>query len=444
MSQAIFSPKQLKDSLISEIRNDWQVYQLGEIIEGVIDFRGKTPKKIGMEWGGGEIPALSANNVEMGRINFDKETYYGSEKLYKKWMNKGDVEKGDIIMTMEAPLGNIAQIPDNRKYILSQRVLLLKTNKYLVFNGFLKYYLMSDWFQSSLRKKSTGTTATGIQQARLIRLFVKLPPLPEQQLIAEILDTVNEAIARTSSLIAKLKQMKAGLLHDLLTRGLDENGQLRDAIAHPEQFKNSLLGQIPKEWEISTIGSQASTSSGSTPSRSNASYWQDGIIPWVKTGEVNYTVIQYTEEKITQKALNETSLTIYPVGTVLVAMYGQGVTRGKVGTLGIEATTNQACAAIVAKDDVLISRYLFHYLTYHYDDIRSVSHGSHQSNLNEHLIASYCIRLPPIREQNRIIEILDTHDTRIRAEEIYCDKLKLQKRGLMQDLLTGKVRVQRC
>lgn len=168
-------------------------------------------------------------------------------------MNKGDTEQGDIVITMEAPLGNIAQIPDSRLYILSQRVLLLKTQKDLVFNDFFKHQLMSDAFQSILQSRATGTTAKGIKQAKLVKLFVSIPSPPEQQRIAEILDTIDRAIARTESLIQKLKQIKAGLLHDLLICGLDENGELRNPTKHPEQFKDSPLGRIPKEWEVVTV-----------------------------------------------------------------------------------------------------------------------------------------------------------------------------------------------
>ncbi|RCJ29206.1 hypothetical protein A6770_22385 [Nostoc minutum NIES-26] len=206
--------REFKDSALGMIPKDWDVWNIEEIIYTIIDFRGRTPLKIGMTWGGGDIPALSANNVEMGKINLAKETNYGSEDLYKKWMNKGDAKKGDIIITMEAPLGNIAQIPDHRKYILSQRVILLKTKENLIYNDFLKNFLLSDLFQNRLKSYSSGTTATGIQQSKLLQLPIIVPPIPQQQQIAKILDTVDKAIAQTESLIAKYKRIKTGLMID--------------------------------------------------------------------------------------------------------------------------------------------------------------------------------------------------------------------------------------
>ncbi|SRR5579885_822777 len=110
------------------LKEGWVDLRFIEIVDKYIDYRGRTPNKIGMAWGGGNILALSANNVQMGKIDIEKEAYYGSEALYKKWMIQGECQKGDVLLTMEAPLGNVAQIPDNKKYILSQRVLLIRPN----------------------------------------------------------------------------------------------------------------------------------------------------------------------------------------------------------------------------------------------------------------------------------------------------------------------------
>jgi type I restriction enzyme S subunit len=444
MRETLVKSEEFKDSSVGRIPKDWQIFQLSEIIEGVIDFRGKTPKKIGMEWGNGEIPALSANNVEMGRINFNKETYYASEKLYQKWMNKGDTAKGDVILTTEAPLGNIAQIPDNRKYILSQRVLLLKTKSNLIFNSFLKYYLMSDCFQSALRKNSTGTTATGIQQAKLIKIPVVLPPIQEQQVIAEVLENIDQAIAHTSSLIAKLKLMKAGLLHDLLTRGLDENGELRDAIAHPEQFKDSSLGQIPKEWEVVQLESLAELiTSGS---RGWAAYYSDQGAIFIRIGNLTREHLNFRLNDIVYvnpPSSSEGSRARLQAGDVLISI------TADLGIIGVvpenfgEAYVNQHIALVRLDQSKANSWWVGNYLSgevgqkkfYQLNDVGA------KAGLNLPTIGALLVALPPMQEQEKIAAIIKNYDTRIRAEEAYRDKLKLQKQGLMHDLLTGKVRV---
>jgi len=203
-----FSPKENRNKI-----------NFGSVIDKLLDFRGKTPKKIGMDWNenGEGIPALSANNVEMGKINLKKETYYGSGALYEKWMNHGDCKEGDIVMTMEAPLGNIAQIKDSKKYILSQRVILLKTKK-LINCDYLYNYLRSNYFQNQLYKNSSGTTASGIQQARLVKIDLYLEKDPtEQKRIADILASADKKIESEQNNLDKLIKIKRGLMQDLLT-----------------------------------------------------------------------------------------------------------------------------------------------------------------------------------------------------------------------------------
>ena len=207
--------------------NGFTSYRLDEVIRQFMDFRGRTPLKLGMEWGGGDIRALSANNVQMGYIDFKKDAHLGSDALYRMWMNKGDCEKGDVLFTTEAPLGNVAQVPDNKRYILSQRTILLKSDRNMAYPDYLAQLFQAKPFQSELIRHSTGTTVVGIQQARLATIQIDLPPLPEQRKIARILTTVDNLIEQTEALIEKYKAIKQGIMHDLFTRGVDSGGQLR-------------------------------------------------------------------------------------------------------------------------------------------------------------------------------------------------------------------------
>ncbi|MCA1042038.1 restriction endonuclease subunit S [Bacillus infantis] len=207
---------EFKMTELGEIPVGWEVANFFKHINTILDFRGRTPKKLGLEWGKGSIAALSANNVKMGYIDFSAECYLGSLELYDRWMTKGDLSKGDILMTMEAPLGNVAQVPDNNKYILSQRVIAFKTDEDL-YNDYFKHFLMSPFFQSVLDKNATGTTAKGISQKNLSQLDVLIPPLKEQQKIAEILSSVDEHINSYQKEKVKYIELKKGLLQQLLT-----------------------------------------------------------------------------------------------------------------------------------------------------------------------------------------------------------------------------------
>lgn len=209
-------PEQFKKSPLGRIPRGWELHAFGELLALVIDYRGRTPKKLGMEWGG-YIPALSANNVKMGEVDLSQDTYYGSEALYSRWMTGGDAQRGDVLITMEAPLGNIAQIPDNNKYILSQRVILLRFDASQMVNDFAAWQMRTDRFQKHLIRWSTGTTATGIQRAQLVKIPMLVPPISEQVQIADALASVDARLVREQLNAEKLRLLKQGLMEDLLT-----------------------------------------------------------------------------------------------------------------------------------------------------------------------------------------------------------------------------------
>lgn len=195
----------------------WEYAPLGELLDHLIDYRGRTPRKLGMGWGGGNILALSANNVQMGGVDASREAYYGSERLYRTWMTHGPTRRGDVLITLEAPLGNVAQIPDDKKYILSQRVVLLRFAENRILNDFAYWYLRTEVFQRALVANSTGTTATGIRRARLERIVIPIPDIQAQRKIAQSVFAIQGKIDSELAVEAKLKQVRRGLMEDLLT-----------------------------------------------------------------------------------------------------------------------------------------------------------------------------------------------------------------------------------
>lgn len=162
--------------------------------------------------------------------------------------------------------------------------------------------------------------------------------------------------------------------------------------------------ELPHMWEWVTIDALASVGSGTTPSRDNAAFFEGGAIPWVTSGETGQPFIRQTEQHVTDAALTQTSLTIYPVGTLVIAMYGQGKTRGQISELCIPATTNQACAAIVLVESSMAHKdYVKLVFEKSYDEIREFSAGGAQPNLNVGKVKATVIPLPPLSEQSRIV-----------------------------------------
>ena len=206
----------------------------------------------------------------------------------------------------------------------------------------------------------------------------------------------------------------------------------------PEGYVKKRKVVIPQQWGLPQIKDIASISSGSTPNRNNSEYW-NGNIAWVTTGELSSGHVNHTSELITVKAVKETKMRIYPQGTLLMAMYGQGKTRGTVAILEIDAAVNQACAAITVK--VGKSKFLFYQLKNSYQDIRKLSNTGNQENLNADIIKTYQVPWAPDEEQERISTILTTQDRVIELKEKRLAEKQRQKKYLMQQLLTGKKRL---
>ncbi|HCO0410453.1 TPA: restriction endonuclease subunit S [Escherichia coli] len=196
---------------------------------------------------------------------------------------------------------------------------------------------------------------------------------------------------------------------------------------------------VTKGWELSSIGKISDVSSGGTPSRNNEAYW-NGNIPWVTTAEVQFKIIEDTVEKITEEGLANSSAKLFPAGTILMAMYGQGKTRGQVAKLGIDASTNQACAAIVLHTGYEVDFY-YQFLISQYENIREMANSGGQQNLSGGIVKSIPVPVPPLTEQKKIAKILSTWDNAISVTEKLLTNSQQQKKALMQQLLTGKKRL---
>lgn len=195
---------------------------------------------------------------------------------------------------------------------------------------------------------------------------------------------------------------------------------------------------LPKSWRRSTLGEIARITSGGTPDRSKPEYW-GGDIPWITTGEIQFNTITDSTERITEAGLQNSSAKLFPHGTLLMAMYGQGKTRGQVAKLGIEAATNQNSAAILLNEGYDPDFY-FQFLWSQYDNIRDFGHSGGISHLNAGLLKQIAVPVAPIHEQRRVAKILATWDQAIAATERLLDSSLERKRGLARDLLQGKTR----
>lgn len=278
-----------------------------------------------------------------------------------------------------------------------------------------------DFKRFALSRKAGGTR-TRLYFSRLCEWRTLLPSPAEQQKVADCLGSLDELIAAQGRKVEALKTHKRGLMQRLFPR----EGETQPRLRFPEFHEAA-------DWATEPFGEVFDTTSGGTPSRSNSAYW-NGDIPWVTTTQVDFGVITAAEEFISQSGLKNSSAKVFPKGTVLIAMYGQGKTRGQVAMLGIDAATNQACAAVLPSKKV-DPRFVFFNLSARYEELRRLSNSGGQENLSQGLIRELPFSYPEeVAEQQRIANCLSSIDALITAATQALDTLKTHKQGLMQKL----------
>ncbi len=212
---------------------EWKEYTIEDVLELLIDYRGKTPKK--SETG---IPTLSAKSVKMNHIDYS-QCYYISKEEYDRFMIRGFPKKGDILLTTEAPLGMVARL-DRDDIALGQRLITLRGKKDVLDNGYLLYYFQSPAGQYNLKSRETGTTVTGIKQSEFRKLRIPIPPLPTQQKIAAILSSLDDKIELNNKINTNLEQQAQALFKNWFVDFEPFGGKI------PEGWKVGKLSDIAK------------------------------------------------------------------------------------------------------------------------------------------------------------------------------------------------------
>ena len=208
-------------SNIPEIRfkgftDPWEQRKLLSCIEKITDFRGRTPKKLGMDWSESGYLALSALNVKDGYIDFSQDVHYGEQALYDKWMSGNELHKGQVLFTTEAPMGNVAQVPDNKRYILSQRTIAFDVKEDIITENFLATLLRSPAVFNTLTSLSSGGTAKGVSQKSLAGVDIQIPvELREQELLATYFANLDNLITLHQRELEKLQNIKKSMLEKM-------------------------------------------------------------------------------------------------------------------------------------------------------------------------------------------------------------------------------------
>jgi type I restriction enzyme S subunit len=382
---------------------------------------------------------IIANDFSIGarRVNAGKFSLLSSCRLFA----------GDLVLTMMGTIGRCAIFPTNAELgIMDSHLLRIQVNSEIASSRFVAMMITAEEIVGQqIERLSHGSIMSGLSSTIVRRLEVPLPPLQEQHRIAQILDTLDTQIQETERLIAKLKQVKAGLLHDLLTKGIDENGEVRDPVMHPEWFKESPIGRIPKEWDVQPLKNLASspiTDFGSF-SMTNLLDFKDSGIPFLRTEAIHDYGIDLSQIVFISESVHKLlpKSIVYP-GDILFTKIGA---IGRVyiydGSLG-ECNSNAASAKIRLNSVIINKYFITHYLRSHMAKNQYLGEIiSTPPRINLGQINALRVPLPPLLEQGHIANVLNGQMASISAEESRLSKLQQIKKGLMHDLLTGTVRV---
>ena len=291
----------------------------------------------------------------------------------------------------------------------------------------------------------TKMPRTSWQDLRGLRVFTPTSE-PAQRRIAAVLDTVDEAIAKTEAVIAKLRQVRAGLLHDLLTRGLDENGELRDPVARPEEFWDSPVGRIPRGWEVKALR-ECLTENPQNGIYKPASQIGRGTL---LVGQTSFAEDRTVDFELARRAVvSQTEIQHFGLqpGDLLVSRVFatvEGVGRpAMVPTMPEPAVYESNMMRLRVRREVITPQLVFHWLQSAAvrSRILAAANSSNQTSINQQGVNSLPIGVPEPGEQERTLPLLTAYEAREKSEEANLQKLQLLKSGLMSDLLTGRVRV---
>lgn len=387
--------------------SEWKEYILEEIINKFIDYRGKTPKKTQLG-----IPLITAKIVKNGRLLEPNE--FIAQDDYKSWMTRGFPEINDVVLTSEAPLGEVALIK-SKEVALAQRIITLQTKKDICDSIFLKYYLQSNEGQSSLQSRASGSTVEGIKASELKKIKISIPPLSQQKTIASILHSLDNKIYLLHRQNKTLEKMAETL------------------------FRQWFVEEAKDEWEEITLYEVIELAGGGTPKTSIEKYWH-GEIKWLSGGDIasnHKSIITDSEKTITEEGLNNSSAKLLPKFSTVISARG---TVGKYCILAEPMAYSQSNYGIKPK---FKDCYFFTYLLVNHsvEELNSAAYGSVFDTITTNTFKGINIAIPSETEiqefENKVKDFfykILNNQTQIRA-------LTALRDTLLPKLMSGEVRV---
>ena len=386
-----------------KVPEGWELKKLcdiGEIITG------STPKTTNLEYYGDDFPFYGPTD-----LGTNAEISKSQKGLTQKGLSVArEIPEDSILVQCIGDLGKSSII--KKRGACNQQINVIVPNKQTVVPKFVYYWINCDFFRNSMKQNATQTTLPILNKTKFSNLFFLLPDYKTQEKIVVKLDHILGELEKKKkqilSLITLNKERIDYFEKNWLSYVID-----REIEHHPER----------KNWNSKRLDSFAKVGQGGTPSRKMPQYW-NGDIPWLSSGELRNNEITNSNEKITKLGLENSSTQYCPKGTVLIAMTGQGLTRGRTALLKINACANQSCAHMIVKEEEIIPEFLWLYLQSQYWNIRSIHHGSGQPGINTTMIKSWEIPLPTLPIQKQIIQNIKSAQQKLQAQKQQFQNIK--------------------
>ncbi|MCK8047170.1 restriction endonuclease subunit S [Shewanella sp. 1CM18E] len=410
----------------------WRVKTVGELSNVK---RGASPRPIkDPKWWGGDVGWVRISDVTSSRKYLRKTTQYLSNEGVRKSVQ---IAKGEVVLSICATIGRPIII--NVDACVHDGFVWFHDLDCSIDREFWYYFLSSK--ESFLASQRQSGTQGNLNTSIVSDLLCLLPPLPEQQKIAAILTSVDEVIEKTQAQIDKLKDLKTAMMQELLTNGVGTKqgtGDGESYIPHTE-FKDSPVGRIPKSWEVLPLSKVAKLERGRFSHRPrNDPAFYNGDIPFLQTGDIpkESPYITKFSQTLNEKGLRVSKL--FPAGTLVITI---AATIGEIGILEFDSSFPDSLVGIKVNPIKADSMYVLYVMRYLKGELDLLAPQTAQKNINLDILNPFVIPVPPLFEQIQISKSLEAIDGRLNILNLKLSKIQNTKKALMQDLLTGKVRV---
>lgn len=408
---------------MSKLHETWKTYKLSDIIELIHGYQFRTNDFTETGIAVVKIGNVNGRTLDLNDLSYISENRFEEFKRYQ-------LHEGDIVMSLTGNIGRVVEV-GTISFPLLQNYRVGKfeaINSNIVFNKYIKFLMSSSVVLNRLDKLSNQSAQANFGKQDMDKIVISIPPLEEQKKIADILSTVDQKIDLIHTQINDTQVLKKGLMQKLLTEG----------IGHSE-FKESEIGRIPVGWEVELLDSLSKRGSGHTPNKQILSYWNGGI-KWVSladSSKMDNRYIYNTDKEISQEGIKNSSAVLHPKGTVILVR-DAGV--GKSGILGLDMAVSQHYIAWVCGKS-LDNIFLYYWLQRHKPVFESIAIGSTIKTIGLGYFKKLKMPSPPLKEQIQIAQILSTTDEKLESLQEKKEAYETLKKGLMQKLLTGEVRV---